>query len=218
MEVSERRACKVLIQPRSTQRYTHKQPDKDRLLRQDIIRLDCKHKRYGCRQIMNLLDTEGWRVNHKRVHRIWKEEGLQVVKKTRKRRRLGTRDNSCIRKKAEHMNHIWSYDFIMDETESGNRLKMLTILDEYTRENLSIDVEHNITSRDVIFTLEYLFAIRGVPSCIRSDNGSEFIAKAVREWLSSISVETLYIESGSPWVNCCTESFYSRFRYELLNT
>ena len=218
MEVSERRACKVLIQPRATQRYTHKQPDKDRVLRQDIIRLACKHKRYGCRQIVNLLDTEGWRVNHKRVHRIWKEEGLQVARKTRKRSRLGTRDNSCIRKKAEHMNHVWSYDFIMDETESGNRLKMLTILDEYTRENLSIDVERSITSRDVISALEYLFAIRGVPSCIRSDNGSEFIAKAVREWLSSITLETLYIEPGSPWENGYTESFHSRFRYELLNT
>jgi len=218
MKVSERRACKVLIQPRATQRYTHRQPDKDRMLRQEIIRLACKHKRYGCRLIKDLLVGDGWRVNRKRVHRIWKEEGLQVAKKTRKRRRLGTKNNSCIRKKAEHMNHVWSYDFIMDETESGNRLKMLTILDEYTRENLSIDVERSITSRDVISTLEYLFAIRGVPSYIRSDNGPEFVAKAVREWLSSISVETLYIEPGSPWENGYTESFHSRFRYELLNT
>ncbi len=218
MKVSERRACNVLFQPRATQRYIHKQPDKDRVLRQEIIRLACKHKRYGCRLIKDLLAGEGWRVNLKRVHRIWKEEGLQITKKKRKRRRLGTKDNSCIRKKAEHINHVWSYDFIMDETESGNRLKMLTILDEYTRESLSIDVERSITSIDVISTLEYLFSIRGVPSCIRSDNGSEFIAKAVKKWLSRNSVETLYIEPGSPWENGYTESFHSRFRFELLDT
>ncbi len=162
MKVSERRACKVLFQPRATQRHIHKQSDKDWVLRQEIIRLACKHKRYGCRLIKNLLAGEGWRVNLKRVYRIWKEEGLQVVKKTRKMRRLGTSDNSCIRKKAEHINHVWSYDFIMDETESGNRLKMLTVLDEYTRESLSIDVAYSITSKDVISTLEYLIAVRQV--------------------------------------------------------
>lgn len=121
------------------------------------MRLACKHKRYGCRQIKNLLNAEGWRVNLKRVHRIWKEEGLQVVKKTRKRRRLGRSDNSCIRKKAEYKDHVWGYDFIVDETERGNRLKMLTVMDEYTRESLSIDVEHSITSKDVIRYLNICF-------------------------------------------------------------
>ncbi|MGR3179376.1 MAG: IS3 family transposase [Candidatus Anammoxibacter sp.] len=217
LKVSERRACKALSHSRASQRYKHKQSDKDRPLREAVLKLAMKHKRYGYRQITNLLKHEGWQVNRKRVHRIWKAEGLQISKKVRKRRRFGSSINSCISKKAACINQVVTYDFIFDQTEGGSRLKMLTILDEYTRECLNIDVERKITSIDVISTLEELFSRRGAPSYIRSDNGPEFIAAAVRKWLTEAKVETLYIEPGSPWENGYVESFHNRFRYELLD-
>jgi putative transposase len=142
------------------------------------------------------------------VYRIWRQEGLKVPKKQRKRKRLGCSENSCTRKRPEYINHLWSYDFVMDQSEEGKTLKVLPILDEFTRECLSIDVERSITSRDVIATLEYLFAVRGAPAYIRSDNGPEFIADAIKQWLSDSGVGTLYIEPGSPWekdyASCCT--------------
>jgi transposase InsO family protein len=151
------------------------------------------------------------------VERIWKQEGLKVPKKQPKRGRLWLNDGSCIRRRAEHPNHVWSYDFVMDRTHNGRPLKMLTIVDEYTRECLSIDVDRKLTSISVLERLADLFIQRGTPKYIRSDNGPEFTAKKVREWLQRVEVQTLFIEPGSPWENGYVESFNGKFRDELLN-
>lgn len=217
MDVSERRACKVVSQSRSTQRYCCCLVDKDKMLVKQIKGLAEKYHRYGYRRITALLRADGWAVNRKRVYRIWSQEGLKVPKKQKKRKRLGCSDNSCVRKRAEYINHVWSYDFVKDRCEDGRPLKMLPILDEYTRESLAIDVERSITAKDVIGVLEYLFAIRGAPVYIRSDNGPEFIADAIKRWLSDSGVGTLYIEPGSPWENAYSESFNSHFKDEFLN-
>lgn len=217
MEVSQRRACRSLSQSRATQRYRPRLPDKDRPLVKQIRQLAHKYRRYGYRRITALLRADGWPVNRKRVYRIWRAEGLKVLQKQRKKRRLGCSDNSCVRKRAEYINHVWSYDFVKDQTEDGRPLKMLPVLDEYTRESLTIDVERSIRAKDVIAILEYLFAIRGAPAYIRSDNGPEFIADAIKRWLSDSGVGTLYIEPGSPWENAYSESFNSHFKDEFLN-
>jgi len=187
-----------------------------------MIALSREHPRYGYRRVWAMLRREGWPVNKKRVHRLWRKEGLKVPEgKQRKRRRLsillGTSENSCTRRQATHPNHLWSYDFVMDLTEDGRRLKMMPVLDEYSRECLSIDVERSITAEDVVSTLASLFRQRGEPAFIRSDNGPEFIAKAIKEWLEASGVKTLYIEPGSPWENAYSETFISRFSDELLN-
>lgn len=215
--VSERRACKVIGQPRSTQRSNPRKPDRDRALVEAMTKLRDEEPRYGYRRIWAGLRRSGWRVNVKRVHRLWRQEGFQVHTRQRKRRRLGSSDNSCTRQKAERKNHIWSYDFIMDQTEDGRRLKMLPVVDEYSREAHAILVERSITAADVIDLLEYLFSVHGEPEFIRSDNGPEFIANAVKEWLAASGVKTLYIEPGSPWQNAYSESFNSRFADELLD-
>ncbi len=165
-----------------------------------------------------MLRREGWPVNKKRVHRLWTEEGLKVPQKQRKRRRLaeGKSENGCASRKAEHKDHVWSYDFVIDRTEDGRRLKMMPIVDEYSRECLTIEVQRSITAEDVARTLAALFERRGEPSFIRSDNGPEFIAKAVKRWLEACGVRTLYIEAGSPWENAYSETFVSRFGDELL--
>jgi putative transposase len=184
-----------------------------------MIELSRKNPRYGYRRVWAMLRREGWAVNKKRVHRLWRKEGLKVPDKQRKRRRLsilGTTENSCTRRQAAHLNHIWSYDFVMDLTEDGRRLKMMPVVDEYSRECLSIDVERSITAEDVISTLASLFRQRGEPAYIRSDNGPEFIAKAIKVWLETSGVKTLYIEPGSPWENAYSETFISRFSDELL--
>jgi putative transposase len=173
--------------------------------------------RYGYRRVWALLRREGWQVNKKRVHRLWKEQGLKVAQKQRKRKRTGSSENGCKRRRAEHKDHVWSYDFVMDRTEDGRQLKMLAIVDEYTRECLSIEVERSITAKDVVTTLAELFSKRGEPKFIRSDNGPEFIAKAVKGWLEVSGVKALYIEPGSPWENAYSETFNSRFRDELLD-
>ena len=167
---------------------------------------------------MALLRREGWRVNKKRVHRLWRKEGLKVPQKQCKRRRLlmGESENGCTRRQAEHKDHVWSYDFVMDLTEDHRRLKMMPVVDEYTRECLSIDVERSITAEDVVSTLASLFRSRGEPAFIRSDNGPEFIAKTVKQWLEASEVKTLYIEPGSPWENAYSETFISRFSDEVL--
>ena len=182
-----------------------------------ILELTAIHPRYGYRRIAALLRREGWQVNRKRVHRIFKQEGLKVTTKQKKRRRLGRSENGCQRRRAEYPNQVWSYDFVMDQTLDGRRLKMLPIVDEYTRQCLTIEVERHFTSVDVMRVLDHLFKERGAPQFIRSDNGPEFIATAVKEWLSSSGVSTLYIEPGSPWENPYSESFNSRFRDELLD-
>lgn len=181
-----------------------------------IRQLAARHPRYGYRRITALLRTEGWRVNRKRVHRIWRLEGLRVPVKQRKRRRLGTLDGAVTRRGATCVGEIWSYDFVMDQTADGRRLKMLPVVDEYTRECLTIAVERSVHAREVIATLDKLFTQRGAPKFIRSDNGPEFIASAVKDWLAQAGVETLYIKPGSPWQNAYSESFNSRFRDELL--
>jgi putative transposase len=186
-----------------------------------MIELSRANPRYGYRRVWAMLRREGWRVNKKRVHRLWRREGLKVPEgKQRKRRRLakleGTSENGCTRRRAESRDHVWSYDFVMDETEDGRRLKMMPIVDEYSRECLSIEVERSITAEDVVETLASLFYRRGEPEFIRSDNGPEFIAKAIKRWLEASGVKTLYIEPGSPWENAYSETFISRFGDELL--
>lgn len=217
LEVSERRACEVLKQPRGTQRYRPRRPDRDRPLVQRMLQLVRRHPRYGYRRIWALLRSAGFRVNRKRIYRLWRQEGLKVPRKQRKKRRLGCSANGCIRRRAEHINHVWCYDFVSDQTTDGRTLKLLTIEDEFTRECLAIEVARSITSKEVMGTLAYLFEVRGTPTFIRSDNGPEFIAQALRDWLAESGVGPLYIEPGSPWENAYSESFNSRFRDELLD-
>jgi len=183
----------------------------------DILSLVRQFPRYGYRMIWSKLKQLGWqRLNVKRVYRIWRQEGLKVSKKKRKRRRLGDGSNSIVRRQAEGINDVWSWDFIFDRTASGRPLKWLAILDEFTRENLCLEVNHNMTSEDIIDVLAELIKTRGVPKHIRSDNGPEFIAKSLQAWFGKLGIETLYIEPGSPWQNGYSESFNSRFRDEFL--
>ena len=173
--------------------------------------------RYGYRRISVLLRKDGWRVNVKRLHRLWKQEGLQIRKKQRKRKRLGNGQNACHRYRPEHKDHVWSYDFISDRTEKGGRLRMLNVVDEFTRECLTIEVARKFKGKDVVAILQELFAIRGRPKFIRSDNGPEFASEAVKKWLEASRVETLFIEPGSPWENGYIESFNGKLRDECLD-
>ena len=217
LRVSQRRACKVLRQPRSTQ---HRQPyvpsDEPRLLA-DMIALASEYGRYGYRRITALLRTDGWHVNHKRIERLWRREGLKVPKKQPKRRRLWLNDGSCIRLRPQYKNHVWAYDFVHTRTQDGRPVRMLTLVDEHTRECLSIDTARRLTSEDVLERLAWLFVTRGVPDFIRSDNGSEFTATGVRTWLHKVNVQTLYIEPGSPWENGYVESFNGKLKDELID-
>jgi putative transposase len=214
--VSERRACEVLDQPRSSQRYESKPRSDESPLVKRMLELVRERPRFGYRRIGRLLLAEGWRTGLSRVFRLWRREGLKVPQKRRKRRRLGTSDNGCHRRKAERINDVWCWDFVFDRTTSGTTLKWLSIVDEYTRECLALKAGHSITSEDVIDTLAELLAMRGVPRHIRSDNGPEFIAGAIRRWLNQVGVEALYVEPGSPWENGYAESFHSRLRDEFL--
>lgn len=217
LKVSERRACKVLIQSRSTQRYKPIVCDKEVYLRKRIIELATKYGRYGYQRITALIQQEGWKVNHKKVERIWRQEGLKVPQKQPKRKRLWLNDGSCIRLKPMRRNHVWSYDMVMCRTHNGKAFRILNIIDEYTRESLSIKVARSITADDVIQKLSELFILKGIPEHIRSDNGPEFTARAIRRWLNDLQVKTLYIEPGSPWENGYIESFNGKLRDELLN-
>jgi transposase InsO family protein len=182
-----------------------------------ITTLAKAYGRYGYRRITALLRAEGWWVNHKRVERIWRQEGLKVPAKQPKRGRLWLNDGSCIRQRAEYPNHLWSYDFVQDRTVDGKAYRVLAVIDEFTRECLSLDVARSLKSEDVLDRLESLFVQRGAPKYIRSDNGPEFTARAVREWLARLQVQTLFIEPGSPWENGYVESFFGKLRDELLN-
>ena len=186
-------------------------------LRTDVIRLASRFGRYGYRQITNLLRIEGWEVNHKRVERIWRQEGLKVPRRQPKRGRLWLNDGSCIRLRPLHKNHVWSYDFVSTRTHDGRALKLLTVLDEYTRRCLAIRVGRRTRSDDVLEVLADLFARHGPPEHLRSDNGPEFTAKLVRRWLARLRVQTLYIAPGSPWENGYNESFNGKLRNEFLN-
>ena len=215
--VSERRACRVLGQARSTQRRRPTVRDDEDALTKRIIELASCYGRYGYRRITALLNREGWRVNHKRVERIWRREGLKVPKKQPRRGRLWLTDGSCIRLRPTHRDHVWSYDFIFDRTRDGGVIKVLTVIDEYTRECLTLKAERRLDSGDVLEVLDDLFMRRGIPEHIRSDNGSELTAEVVRSWLETLEVKPLYIEPGSPWENGYVESFHGKLRDELLN-
>ena len=215
--VSERRACTVLGQVRKTQRRTSCVTNEEERLRAQIIELATKYGRYGYRRITAMLNRDNWMVNHKRVERIWRREGLKVPQKQPKRKRLWLNDGSCIRLRPEYKDHVWSYDFVMARTANRKAFRILVIIDEYTRECLAMRVARRITSGDVLEVLYELFLLRGVPEHIRSDNGPEFTAKAVRRWLNRVGVKTLFIEPGSPWENGYVESFNSKLRDELLN-
>ena len=213
---SERRACRIARITRSAIRYRPRpKPEDEHTLRDEIKALAGRRKRYGYRRITALLRRKGFKVNHKRVHRIWKEEGLALRRRRKKKRRLGPKTQMI--HKAERPDQVWSYDFVEDRTERGGRLRMLAVIDEYTRESLAIRVERSIDSGKVIEALMELFEARGVPEYIRSDNGSEFIAYALQQWLKQSGCRTIYIKPGSPWENSYIESFFGKFRDECLN-
>ena len=216
--MSERRACAALGQHRSTQRKIPRGRDDEDRLSEDVIAQARRYGRYGYRKIAALLRTQaGWDVNDKRVERIWRREGLKVPHKQPKRGRLWLADGSCIRLRAEHPNHVWSYDFVEDRTHDGRKYRMLNVVDEFTRECIKIRVARKLKGIDVIDVLSDLFILRGVPGHIRSDNGPEFVAKAVQAWIAAVGAKTAYIMPGSPWENGYIESFNARLRDELLN-
>lgn len=212
---SERRGCGLLGAPRATVRYSRRVRDDEPALRKRIRKLAKKHKRYGVRRIWAKLKREGWRVNKKRVHRLWKDEGLQRKRKAKRKRACGPSPDVPV--KAEHPNHVWTYDFIEDRTEGGGKLRMLDILDEYTRECHHIRVDRSIGAAKVIASLDWLFLLHGPPEYIRSDNGPELVAKALQDWLHERGAKTIYITPGSPWENPYIESFHDKFRDECLN-
>jgi transposase InsO family protein len=207
----------VIGQPRVTQRRVLRVRDDEEALRAPIITLAARYGRYGYRRITALLRRDGWQVNHKRVERIWCQEGLKVPQKQPKRGRLWLNDGSCVRLRPTHRHHVWSYDFVADRTQDGRTIKILTVIDEYTRQSLAIVVARKINSDEVLDCLTALFIKHGPPEHIRSDNGPEFTAKAVRSWLRRMGVKTLFIEPGSPWENGYNESFNGKLRDEVLN-
>ncbi|MFD1663226.1 IS3 family transposase, partial [Streptomyces caeni] len=216
--VSERRVCLVLGQHRSTQRRIPRGRDDEQQLTEDIVALARRYGRYGYRKIAELLRSQmGWVVNDKRVERIWRQEGLKVPAKQPKKGRLWLADGSCIRLRAERPNHVWSYDFVEDRTHDGRKYRMLNVIDEFTHEALAIRIDRKLNSTDVIDVLSDLFILRGVPEHIRSDNGPEFIATAVQDWITAVGAKTAYIAPGSPWENGYIESFNARLRDELLD-
>jgi putative transposase len=217
LHVPERRACAVLGQHRSTQRKVPRGREDTERLTADVIELARQYGRYGYRKVAALLRQAGWSVSDGRVERVWKREGLKVPSKQPKRGRLWLTNGSCIRLRPEHPNHVWSYDFVEDRTHEGRRFRMLNVLDEFTHECLSIRINRKLKSIDVINVLSDLFILRGVPGHIRSDNGPEFVARAVQEWIAAVGAKTAYIEPGSPWENGYIESFNARLRDELLN-
>jgi transposase InsO family protein len=217
LQVSERRACRVIGQARATQRYSKKDSEDEEMLCEQIVSLASKYGRYGYRRITAMLRNDGWSLNHKRVERIWRQEGLKVPAKQPKRSRLWLKDGSIVRLRPEFPKHVWSYDFMQDRTHNGVPFRILNVLDEYTRECLTAKVARKLTHKDVLEVLLELFLERGIPVHIRSDNGSEFIAQKVRRLLSRLDVKPLFIEPGSPWENGYIESFNGKMRDELLS-
>ena len=213
---SERRACRYLGVHRSTYRYPVKPtPPQQVQLHQRIVALSWQYPRYGYRRIRALLEREGWSVNRKQVQRIRRKEGLKVRPKPPRIPRQGV--STGLPTQATHRNHVWTWDFIFDRTDKGSTLKMLTMLDEYTRQCLAIRVERQIRSEQVLATLWQAMTTYGIPEHIRSDNGTEFIAQKIQAWLRDHQIKTLYIDPGSPWQNGYIESFHSHFRDECLN-
>lgn len=215
--VSERRACAVLEQPRSTQRYQGRARSDEVALCRRLREIVRRRPRFGYRRLTAVLRREGWLVNVKRVHRLCRKEGLKVRRMLRKTRSPGSSKNACHVRRAECKDHVWCWDFAFDRTASGTTLKWLSIIDEFTRECLALKVSRSITSEDVIDTLAELLAMRGVPQAIRSDNGPEFVAKAIQAWLERLQINALYIAPGSPWENGYAESFHSKLVDEFLS-
>jgi len=215
--MSERRACRVVKQPRGTQRYRPTQRDDEDTLTQAIVTLASQYGRYGYRRITALLRRAGWHVGKDRVERIWRREGLKVPKKQKPRGRLWLNDGSCVRLRPQHANHVWSYDFVSAKTHDGRTVRMLNLIDEHTRESLLVRPERRWSSAKVIEYLADVMVVKGVPEHIRSDNGPEFVARDLRKWLADTGAKTLYIEPGSPWENGYCESFNSKLRDEFLN-
>jgi putative transposase len=225
MGVSERRTCAALGQHRSTQRQVPRGQDDEDRLTAAIIELARQDGRSGYRKVTALLRDAGWLVNAKRVERIWRREGLKVPPRQPKRGRLWLADGSCIRLRPERANHVWSHDFVEDRTHDGRKFRRLNVVeprgspdvDEFTHECLAIRVGRRLKAADVIDVLTDLFILRGVPGHIRSDNGPEFVAKAVQGWIAAVGAKTAYIAPGSPWENGYVESFNARLRDELLD-
>ena len=215
--LSERHACRLLGQWRGTQRYRPLRRTEEDALTRAIIALATQYGRYGYRRITALLQSAGWQVGKDRVQRIWRREGLKVPQKQPKRGRLWLNDGSCVRLRPERANHVWSYDFVSARTHDGRTLRLLTLIDEYTRECLAIRVARRLGSAEVLETLADVMLWHGIPEYIRSDNGPEFIAKELRQWLARLGTRTLYIEPGSPWENGYCESFNGKLRDECLN-
>ena len=208
LAVSERRACTTIRQSRSTQRYRGRQRGKDSALAAELRRISAAHPRAGYRMATALLRRAGMEINAKRVQRLWRQEGLKVPRRQRKRQRLGSSESGTQRLRAERVNHVWSYDFVFDQTEDGRRLKWLPICDEFSRELVALEVERRMEAKDVIRILDEAVVARGcVPEFIRSDNGPEFVSLAVQEWIARRGFKTLYIKPGSPWQNAYSESF-----------
>ena len=214
---SERRICRALGIQRSSIRYLPQPRSDEASLRASVLRLASQYGRYGYRQVTGLLWQEGWEISKSRVERIWKLEGLKVPSKQPKRGRLWLSDGSCIRLRPQHRNHVWSWDFVIDRTDDGRPIKILTLIDEYTKEALAIYPDRRIRSQDVIDIFADVMVERGVPEYIRSDNGPEMVAKKLRGWLGRVGATTLYITPGSPWENGYCESFNGKLRNELLN-
>lgn len=214
-QYSQRQACELVRVARSSARYQPQSHPEEVELMSQIRRLAQENPAYGCPRITALLRRQGCLVNHKRVHRLWKQEGLQLPRRRPRKQRRGPKGEVVNR--AEYYNHVWSYDFLEDQTEAGSKLRILTVLDEYTRECLEIRVERSISATKVIDTLEWLGLVRGLPDYIRSDNGPEFVAQAIQQWLQENHCQTLYIKPGSPWENPYIESFNGKLREECLN-
>lgn len=216
LEVSERRACAITSQPRSTQRYEPRPAEDERRLVARMHELVREHPRYGYRRVAALLRAEGFRANDKRVHRLWSKEGLRVPRKPCRKRRLGDASGGVTRLRASAPNEVWAWDFFHDRLADGRAVKWLACVDEFTRECLLLEPRRSIKARDAATMLASVIAKRGAPRHLRSDNGPEFIAGALREYLGKSNVATLYIEPGSPWQNGFAESFNSRVKDELI--
>lgn len=214
---SERRACRTLGQARSSQRYEARRADDEGALVTAMRQAVRKHPRYGYRRIAALLRRQGWAVNVKRVHRLWKREGWRVPQRKARKKARGTSANACHARRAEHRNHVWTWDVIHDRTTTGGSLRVLTLVDEYTRECLALEVRRNLPAETALAVLQEAIATRGAPTYLRSDNGSEFVAKTLRAWLEKANVGTLYVAPASPWENGYAEAFHSRLRDEFLD-
>jgi putative transposase len=215
--VSQRWACRLVGQHRSTQRHQPIQPDRDGPLREALRQLSRAHPRWGYRRAHAQLCSQGWRVNRKAIQRLWREEGLRVPARRRKRQRLGTSTCPTDRLAAEHPDHVWALDYQFDQTEDGRILKLLNVVDEHTREALAIAVERRIDADATVNVLDRLVGERGIaPRFLRCDNGPELTANALRDWCRLTRTGTSYIEPGSPWQTPYVESFGGRLRDELL--